>query len=509
MDNRSHKNSAGKSSSVSNPREKNPSRKKRRVSTPVLVMRAIFLVLLVALTGVGICMVTVKPGDDEMNAYRDNGKFYDGISISGLDISGLTFDEAWDLVAPKVKQDLAAFNVTVRVDNRIWLLSANDIGVTVTLEQVLMEAMSLGRGDTAVNNLAVKNNLAQEGASFTVGYQLSDESKLRGVVEGIAELVDTAPIDAIARPIRTSSEPSFDYVEGERGRRLNVDDIVSDIKTAISESNAPVEVSPEFEYVEPELTVDDLKGLTELRATYQTSYGTSSSLKNFNRIRNIQKTADILNGCRVEVGQEISFNEYIGPRYEKDGWLLAPGIVNGSRYVNQAGGGICQVSTTLYNALLLCGPEIEFTERKKHSWPSSYLDYGLDATVSTGGPDLKFANKTEAPIYIFAYADNVNYIMTVYIYGAPLPEGITYKTEGITEAVIPPQSPEYVYVSEWPEGYRETDITARDGYRATAYRYKYKDGELVETEKLYTDNYNPVRGKIKVGTGDPRLPKPQ
>lgn len=201
MDNRSHKNSAGKSSSVSNPREKNPSRKKRRVSTPVLVMRAIFLVLLVALTGVGICMVTVKPGDDEMNAYRDNGKFYDGISISGLDISGLTFDEAWDLVAPKVKQDLAAFNVTVRVDNRIWLLSANDIGVTVTLEQVLMEAMSLGRGDTAVNNLAVKNNLAQEGASFTVGYQLSDESKLRGVVEGIAELVDTAPIDAIARPI--------------------------------------------------------------------------------------------------------------------------------------------------------------------------------------------------------------------------------------------------------------------------------------------------------------------
>lgn len=99
--------------------------------------------------------------------------------------------------------------------------------------------------------------------------------------------------------------------------------------------------------------------------------------------------------------------------------------------------------------------------------------------------------------------------MTVYIYGAPLPEGITYKTEGITEAVIPPQSPEYVYVSEWPEGYRETDITARDGYRATAYRYKYKDGELVETEKLYTDNYNPVRGKIKVGTGDPRLPKPQ
>ena len=277
MDNRSHKNSAGKSSSASNPREKNPSRKKRRVSTPVLVMRAIFLVLLVALTGVGICMVTVKPGDDEMNAYRDNGKFYDGISISGLDISGLTFDEAWDLVAPKVKQDLAAFNVTVRVDNRIWLLSANDIGVTVTLEQVLMEAMSLGRGDTAVNNLAEKNNLAQEGASFTVGYQLSDESKLRGVIEGIAELVDTAPIDAVARPIRTSSEPSFDYVEGERGRRLNVDDIVSDIKTAISESNAPVEVSPEFEYVEPELTVDDLKGLTELRATYQTSYGTSST----------------------------------------------------------------------------------------------------------------------------------------------------------------------------------------------------------------------------------------
>ena len=225
-------------------------------------------------------------------------------------------------------------------------------------------------------------------------------------------------------------------------------------------------------------------------------------------MRNIQKAARILNGCVVEPGAELSFNEFIGPRYEKDGWALAPGIVNGARYENQAGGGICQVSTTLYDALLQAGPEIEIIERNRHSWPSSYTDYGLDATVSTGGPDLKFKNNTNAPLYIFAYEDNVNYIMTVYIYGEPLPDGVTYEIEGITEEVLKPGKTEYIEVPTWPTGYSETYVSAREGYRATAYRYKLINGERVETEVLYTDIYGAVTGQIKIGTGDPRLPKP-
>ncbi|MDO4568218.1 MAG: G5 domain-containing protein, partial [Clostridia bacterium] len=106
------------------------------------------------------------------------------------------------------------------------------------------------------------------------------------------------------------------------------------------------------------------------------------------------------------------------------------------------------------------------------------------------------------------YEDNENYVMSVYIYGSPLPDGVTYEIEGITEEVIQPPETQIIEVSTWPEGYEEVFVTAREGYRASAYRYKLIDGETVETELLYTDVYNPVRGQVKVGTGDPRLPRP-
>ena len=120
--------------------------------------------------------------------------------------------------------------------------------------------------------------------------------------------------------------------------------------------------------------MDWLKENTQLRATWQTDFGSSSSLRNANRVGNIQKATTLLNGCKIEVGEEFNFNGFIGPRTESGGWPLAPGIVNGNTYEMQAGGGICQVSTTLYNALLCGGSEIEITERYHHSWPSSYAD---------------------------------------------------------------------------------------------------------------------------------------
>jgi hypothetical protein len=95
-----------------------------------------------------------------------------------------------------------------------------------------------------------------------------------------------------------------------------------------------------------------------------------------------------------------------------------------------------------------------------------------------------------------------------YIFGAPLPEGVTYKTRGVTDKVLDP--PETVTIEEplWPTGYKETVIESRKGYVATAYRDKLVDGEVVESEKLYTDNYDAVKGQIKVGTGPATLPKP-
>ncbi|HBU13224.1 MAG TPA: vanomycin resistance protein VanB, partial [Clostridiales bacterium] len=100
---------------------------------------------------------------------------------------------------------------------------------------------------------------------------------------------------------------------------------------------------------------------------------------------NIWKMSDIINGVKVEPGETWSINEEAGPRTYNLGWQGAPGISDGE-YKEEAGGGICQVSSTLYNAVLRA--ELEIVERKHHSWPLDYIDGGLDATISTGAPDF-------------------------------------------------------------------------------------------------------------------------
>lgn len=491
--------------------EKNGSpRKKRRrkINRTLLTMWGVSSVLVVGLIIVGILMFTLKPGEGSSHSYiSSTSTFFDGITVNGRDMSGLTYSEAWDVLSGDVNSALSGVSITVRVGTKSWLLSAADLGVSSTLEETLNTAMAYGRGDTTVNNARAQADLKEHGLNLSVSYKVND-AKLSNTISAISDAVSVKPVNASACPDTNSSTPAFIYSEGVSGMTLNEQKICEDISRLISDGALCSTVAPEFEYTEPTVTVDDLKAVTQLRSSFKTSYGENSTLKNANRIRNIQKSADILNGCTMEVGQEISFNEFIGPRYEKDGWALAPGIVNGSHYENQPGGGICQVSTTLYNALLCSGPEMEITQRKKHTWPSSYVDYGLDATVSTGGPDLCWKNNTESTVYIFAYADNVNYIMTVYIYGMPLPDGITYQVKGVVNEEIPYGDTEYEYIPTWPQGYEKTARNARKGYKTTSYRYKLKDGVVIETETLYSDYYRPISKLVQVGSGSPSLPRP-
>ena len=216
----------------------------------------------------------------------------------------------------------------------------------------------------------------------------------------------------------------------------------------------------------------------------------------------------------MDVGEEFNFNAFVGPRTESGGWPLAPGIVNGETYELQPGGGICQVTTTLYNALLCCGPDkIEITERHHHSWPSSYAGIGLDSTVTgtaESGKSLNFKNTSGAPMYMFLYCDQTAYTVTAYLYGEPLPEGITYQPRAdVIETTEPPET-ETTENPNWPMGYKEKTVKARNGYKSNVYLDKYVNGVKDEegSKLLYTDTYRAKAEKITIGTGDPSLPKP-
>lgn len=487
-------------------RKKNP----YRVLSRRLLILAATLVAALAVVFFLRLRYTHIPSEKKLRSYLDEGTYLSGIVINGKNVSGMTLDEARASIAPMLEETAESINIGVSYSSNLWLFTGADMKVSTNLEYVLAEAMLYGRGSTAAENSKAKKELKEVSREFAVSFS-PDVSILKEQISNIAAAVDTPAVEPSAEANVWAATPSFNYHEGEDGHVLDQDALLSAIVTAMSEGDFQAIIKPELVIQNPTHSMDWLKENTQLRATWETDFGGSSSSRNANRVGNIQKAATLLNGCMVDVGEEFNFNGFIGPRTESGGWPLAPGIVNGNTYEMQAGGGICQVSTTLYNALLCCGSEVEITERHHHSWPSSYADIGLDSTVTgtvDSGKSLNFINNTGAPLYIFAYCDQSNYKMIIYIYGEPLSDGTTYTVRGEVIETIEPAETVTVENPEWPMGYQEKTITSRKGYKSEVYRDKYVNGTLDSSELLYTDSYRAVQGQITTGTGDPSLPKP-
>lgn len=472
--------------------------------------------------------------DGEDFRYTDNGRFFEGIYVDGVHIGGMNYAEARRAIMDLVEEKLIDLSMVVTVGNASLALSASDFNITVNAEKILSAAYRLGR--ESLNdygaNYKRQQKLREEHVEFHITYEC-DRDSIRSRVDRIAQFVNTEPVEpyisAVQRPAANTesggegfvpqvTEPGVTYDTiyadngvaiayvyfhpGRDGFVLNEDSMVDRIINAFEEGDYDCVLSAELEDTPPSMEIGELKASFGKLTLYTTSFDT----KKPNRCRNIQKAAGILNACEIKPLQEISFNEYIGPRTEAGGWLPAAGITGGKEYTNSPGGGICQVSGTLYNALLQCGPnKIKVTQRQHHTWPSEYLPYGLDATVDTNGPDLKWRNISDKSIFIFAYADLNKGVMYVYAYGEPEPDGSYYKTSAETIEEIEPEEPLQVEDPDRPAGYRKVTVTARKGYKAVAYLNRYNaDGELVETTVIHNDYYRPIRGEITIGTGAPR-----
>lgn len=499
---------------------------KTKLSRPLAVSKIALLILAAALAVTIVLSIFFnRPSEADMEALKDDGTFFSGITINGVDVSGLTYNQARSAVLPSVEKDLYSASITVTHGTAYWILTAADMKLTSTLDATLTEALSLGRSGTVIENSEAKAELAQNGRAFTVTF-VPDETALQERLAAIGAAVDTAPQEPYAEAVSTASEPTFVFHEGQDGFLLNEEELYRGIVEALASGELVVSMEPELEFTAPTLTVEDVKQQTQLLSTFQTSFGGSRAARNEKRVGNIQKACTLLNGLCIDNQTEFNFNGYIGPRTEEGGWPLAPGIVNGNQYEDQAGGGICQVSTTMYNALLCANASmqrgstleeilaqdlagISITERKHHSWPSSYVDTGLDSTVTgtvESGKSLNFANNTGAPLFLFAFCDQEAYTVTIYLYGAPLPDGVTYQVRGVVDETIEPDAEIITYDTTLPADYNQVTITARKGYKATAYRDKYINGVLESTETLYTETYRAVTGERTIGTGGAPAP---
>lgn len=476
--------------------------------------------------------------EGEKFEYVEDGRILKGVSVAGIDLSGMDYNQARAALLEDVEKRIEGINISAHVDNTTVVLNASDFNVSCDVNPLLHRAFEIGRendGTDVYANYLARKKLAEEGCDLG-DYELSmDEESMRKIVDDIAEIVDKSPKEPYVtllnlvgggKPgvgiggrtddlalVKTVNAPNgtamadIQFHNGENGYVLDREDMLEKICEAFYSGDYNAELTLELKETEPNYTAEALADDFVEISRFHTVFASSGDY----RARNVQKAAGLLHCTVMTPGEDYSYNDLLGPRYEKDGWLPAPGISGGKEYIDSPGGGICQVSSTLYNALLKLGPDIKIVRRYHHSIPGSYIDLGLDATVSYGGPDLVWRNESDTPMLLFAYADMRNRAVYAIIYGLPPEDGCTYSVWSELVEEVEPEEPIEIEEPLWPSWYSKMTITPRTGYNVDVFRQKYDaSGNAVgESEKLYTDKYAAVQGEIHVGTGPDSLPKPQ
>ncbi len=240
------------------------------------------------------------------------------------------------------------------------------------------------------------------------------------------------------------------------------------------------------------VTVSQLKQNTVQKGSFTTYYASSGA----NRCHNVALAASALNGITVGVGETFSFNEIVGKRNEENGYKQSKVIVDG-QYTDGVGGGVCQVSTTLYNALLLS--EI-MPSACQHSLVSSYVLAGFDAMVSDGGADLTFTNTGDSPIYIAAKTDSASKSVTFVVYGKPNEYKVVRQNEEIR---TPFSTVEIVDKQKYPELVYNDQIkvvsSGSDGVTTKSYLCFYRNDKLAFRKLIRQNTYKKVDRVVAKG----------
>ena len=284
---------------------------------------------------------------------------------------------------------------------------------------------------------------------------------------------------------------SFTFAEGETGIAIDEEKLTSDILQAITSKDFDAQIQVTASSVEPEISKASAQSLYQTIGTY-----TTNTTANSKRNTNVKLAAQQLNGTIVQPGEELSFNDTVGERTEAKGYQAAAAYNNGE-VVQEIGGGVCQVSTTLYNAVLKAGMKI--SRRQSHTFEPSYVTPGMDATVSWGGPDFRFINTSKAAVGI--KASYYNQTVTVSVYGIPvLEEGVTYSLESTKLGDLDPPAPTYEEDQTVPLDQEITVSAGSNGSRWETRLIIKKNGEVISREVDHTTSYKGHAAVIKRNT---------
>ena len=474
--------------------EKRPkSKKKKGGGKPPRRFTALFgaadialIAAIAILVALGVRQQAAYAEFKRMREVVDQQTFYEGTTIEGVDVSNMTLSVATEYWRDRVEARNEGRTVTFDDGTSV---TAKELGYASDYESVLSAAWSAGRS----GSLEERYRLAAHRVDNPVAYRITrrdySQKALDAYVQGLAEQIDRPATEATIASFDTQTY-EFQFNPSKPGAALDQDALKASIVEAIKGGGGSVALP--VAVIQPEATTQDVASQYGL-IDYAITNASSSSRS---RINNIVTAMSYINGTRVAPGETFSFNQTVGERTRDRGFKMAPAYSSGE-VTEQIGGGICQVSTTLFNAAVKA--DMEIVERHNHSLTVHYVDKGKDATVDWGNQDFRFKNTSSDDIYICCYLTDDKRVRFG-IFGKLLPNGEKITLEANTTEVVKAET-EYQKSVFLGPGQTYVLQEGRNGYKAEAWKVRWDAaGNEISRELLCKSVYRVKNEIIQYGT---------
>lgn len=418
----------------------------------------------------------------------DNGRSYPGVLVAHTSVGGLYRTDIYNRLLDIEKSRVLA-PVTLEFMDRTWVLYPGQVRARMDVLGAYDQILRVGRGDTLQERL---DNLIGAPTGLVEIHPLlaCDDVELIKYVNWLAGRIDRDP-----RPAEVKWQPdgAMQVTAEIVGYRLDKAAALEAIRHTILTMAPDRTIKLPVVEVKPELTASDIAKWPELSVIGR--FETKFDPENVQRTYNIQRSAHSMDGYVLLPGQEFSFNRVVGPRVPLRGYREADVIVNG-RLVPDIGGGVCQVSSTLYNAVLLA--DLRVTMRYNHSLILNYIKPGTDATVVYDYRDFRFRNNTDGPVVVAAWVCDGT--VDIALFGKPQPgKSVEIVTE-VLEEVKPPI--EYQDDPTLPLGKQVVERWGAPDLLVQTRKIVMQDGQVVSDQIISLDRYNHAPLVIRVGTGE-------
>ena len=481
----------------------------------------------------------------------NNLSILDGVTVKGISLTGLTKEEAKNKLTEEFNKQLET-DIILQYQDYSETINGEQIDAKYNIDEIVEQAYEIGRNGNIIENnysilqCLIKGENIEEQLTYNeelLNNLVADVSaKLPGGVTKSSYYIDgknliitpgKEGVVAQAEPLEEKIISTIKNIEEkenvieipvkiEQPEAIDIEKIHNEIyvepKDAYYTTN-PFTIYPHVEGVDFEITIEEAKELvlqpaeeykiplkyttptittnkigTEAFPDLLSTFSTKYDATNKNRSNNLALAAGKINGTVLLPGEEFSYNKVVGERSIAAGYKEAH-IFAGGKVTDGLGGGICQISTTLYDAVLYAN--LEITERRNHQMPAGYVKNGLDATVVYGSIDFKFVNNRKYPIKIVAEVKNG--VAKMSIYG--IKEEVEYEVR--LEPVVlsyTPFSTEYITDTSLAPGQQVVSQYGSNGCKTVTYKYLYLNGNLVSKTELSRDTYKPINKVIRVGS---------